>query len=346
MSYYIFRICYESDDSYTKLRTCIIKNNELRQGWGAKGMDLQNQDDFIKAWPKDWGSDADYILRKYRNLSIMLEMKEYDRIIIPKLSFNHKNGNNFFVIAELDKTGYTFSPLENDFGHTIHIRPIVKSCSYAHNGDSRTISGKFKAYRRAINRVYDENFISAVEHLIEQSKLKPNDFSKDDQSPIEALTDSTREKRQAYLSDLVDKINQWQPNQLERVVEELFSKNGYVITKKNHYDSKGGDIDLIIRAFPSKTLMSDIFCLSSDGSFIPEIHIQVKNKKGHDYDDTNGIDQLVNMDVNCNNNINILINTTKTFSDKAKKRADQKGVTLINGTEFAALLVKYGLDIK
>ena len=42
--------------------------------------------------------------------------------------------------------------------------------------------------------------------------------------------------------------------------------------------------------------------------------------------------------------INILINTTPEFTDDAKQLAG-KDVVLINGKQFAALLVKYGLDI-
>ena len=44
------------------------------------------------------------------------------------------------------------------------------------------------------------------------------------------------------------------------------------------------------------------------------------------------------------NAINIVINTTKDFSDETKKKAAEYNIILINGTDFASLLVKYGLN--
>ena len=42
----------------------------------------------------------------------------------------------------------------------------------------------------------------------------------------------------------------------------------------------------------------------------------------------------------------IVINLTDKFSEKAKQLADVNDVILLNGTQFASLLVRYGLDVQ
>ena len=81
--------------------------------------------------------------------------------------------------------------------------------------------------------------------------------------------------------------------------------------------------------------------ISSD--LVPVIHVQAKNKSGIDYNDIEGAFQLVRTEGYAKQ-INILINTTQEFSYEAKKYAAEKGIILINGFDFASLLVKYGID--
>ena len=71
--------------------------------------------------------------------------------------------------------------------------------------------------------------------------------------------------------------------------------------------------------------------------------MQAKKKKGIDSGDKKGVEQLLQMQGE-EQTINIVINTTEEFSDIAKEVAG-KNVVLINGLQFAALLVKYGLDV-
>ena len=343
MNYYVFRINYSY--AYNKLRERII-NGELRQGWGANGMTiLQPENEFLDAWRKVWGdsdNDESYMRRKYHNIRLMLDMSAGDRIIIPKVSLTQDSGWHSFVIAERGEGKYTFSPMDDDFGHTIDITPIA-SYSYSHNAQSLTVSGKFKAYQKPVNRVYDEDFISAVEQLIKEKKDDPESDRRSDQTFLEALAASAREKKQAYLKALVDQINKWHPTKLEQIIEKLFTKNGYTKTASNQYNRTGGDIDLVFNSFVQNTLVADIFALSGEDS-MPEIRVQAKKKPGLDRDDIKGVRQLAVMEGQ-ENAINILINTTMDFSESAKRAAEEEGVVLINGMGFAALLVKYGLDI-
>lgn len=347
MSYYVFRINYDDDHS---LICGELAEGRLRQGWGGPGLTAdQSAEDFLAAAHSTWGADAgdQGILRRYRNFRIMLEMRPGDRIVIPKVDLAGTGAWwRSFAIAVCGEGGYRFSPIESadgglDFGHIVPVQPVT-SFSYSHNAHSLAVSAKFKAYRSPVNRVYDEGFAEAVEQLLQEHAADPESSRRADQTSMEALSATTAEARNAYLERILEQICSWQPRQLEKVIEELFRKNGYEKLGGNHYDGLGGDIDLIFGAFPSSSLAADIFELS-DSTAMPEIRVQAKKKRGADPWDEEGIRQLTAMDGH-QSAVNILISTAAEFSKKAEDEAAQQGVSLINGLEFALLLVKYGLD--
>lgn len=77
------------------------------------------------------------------------------------------------------------------------------------------------------------------------------------------------------------------------------------------------------------------------------IYVQAKKKTGKDTGDIVGVDQLVKMEEQIpeKNAILMVINLTDEFSDKAKEKADENGIILINGLTFASLLVRYGIEV-
>lgn len=345
MQYFVFRINYE-EQYFQMLKDELVTKGKLRQGWGAKGMTiLQAREDFISAWYDIWGDEGTekkYIIGKWNTLQIINDMHEGDLIIIPKLSLSDGDQWNSFTIARRTAEPYAFSLISDDFGHIVPVEPIV-SFTYSHNHASRIVSAKFKAYQRPINRVYAADFCDAVDQLLEEFYKSPTTCRSDDMSPLEALIAPVAQSKQACLKQIVAQINKWQPYQLEKIIEELFVKNGYTKLANNRYDRLGGDIDLVFDSFVSNTFMADIFSFSQN-THMPEIRIQAKNKRDIDAGDIEGVEQLIKMEGH-ESSINILINTTEEFSDGAKNLAAEKGVILINGTDFASLLVKYGLDV-
>lgn len=346
MSCYVFRINYAQDYG----RVCgELAEGRLRQGWGGTGMTAdQPAEGYLAAARSAWGPAAGEreILRRYRNFRIMLEMQPGDRIVIPKVDLRGTGVWRSFAIAICGEGGYRFSPIESrdgglDFGHIVPVRPVT-SFSYSHNASSLSVSAKFKAYRSPVNRVYDERFASAVEQLLREYEADPASARREDQTGMEALSVPIAAAKRAYLECVVEQLRSWQPYQLEKVIEELFVKNGYVKLGSNCYDRRGGDIDLVFGAFPPNSLTADIFELSETGS-MPEIRVQAKKKRGADPWDIQGIRQLTAMDGH-QSAVNILISTSSEFSPEAKEEAARQDVSLISGLEFAALLVKYGLD--
>ena len=134
------------------------------------------------------------------------------------------------------------------------------------------------------------------------------------------------------------------PHHFEKLIETLFSSQGYHLMARNQYDGEGGDIDLVFSAYAPNTLMGDAFECSDEGA-VPQIRIQAKKKKGEDKEDCEGINQLIKFDDH-NSAINIVISTAEKFSEKARSLARDNGVFLINGRSFAQLLIKYGCQLR
>ena len=345
MNYYVFRINYE--EWYKQIREEILKGR-LRQGWGAEGMNInQSFEEYLKVWIARWGeNDATekYIRNKYNNISIMREINVGDVLIVPKLNFNDVNDRRSFAVLKCSKK-YEFSPLGScgmDFGHVLEF-DMKESfcCSYDFDGDTRSVVKLFRAYQRSVNRVWNTDFKNSVDKLIEKFRRDPNSIRGENMTTIGALCAKTASVKQEFLNKIIKEINSWKPNDLEKITEELFVKNGYEKICNNRYDRKGGDIDIVFSSFQTDTLIGDIFAVSKNVE-MPEIRVQLKNKEGIDDNDIEGIEQLASMD-GSEESINILINTTIEYSERAKETAAEKGIILINGIEFAELLLRYGM---
>ena len=346
VNYFVFRINYDKEFEF--IRNELLKGT-LRQGWGASGMDVtKSVDEFSVAWQKNWGEEDSEkkITRKYNNICIMKEIKIDDIIIIPKVSILHEDSGRFFTVARCKKP-YSFSlPYneKNDFGHCIGIEPLF-SVPYDFNGESQSVSNKFGVYRSALNRVYISDFCLAVDSLINTYKHGADFFSEQSGNYLKILSDTTMDARESYLDKMVGEMQKWQNKTLENIIEQLFNKNGYATKKQNHYDGEGGDIDLVFQSYNENTLLSNIYDLT-DKDNAPDIYVQAKKKRHTDYNDINGIEQLLQMESKSGkHNILIVINLADDFTKDAKQRAEDNGVILLNGKNFASLLVRYGIDV-
>lgn len=348
MNFYVFRINY--GENYGRIKE-EIRKGRLRQGWGSCDMDIRKTcEEFSEAWGKSLGKDdvtESYVRNKYNNIKNMLNMKKGDIIVVPKLSFDEVQEwwKNFTILECTEE--YSFETINikdnyDDFGHYVGVK-ILCSCNYEYNRDAILVSSKFRSYQRAVNNIYNVDFCASVDNLIAEYQ-KTGGFKDAKPSLLRALDTPTVNVRDKYLQSLVDEINKWAPGKLEDIICELFEKQGYAVINKHNYDGKGGDIDVTCNSFAPGSFLADVCTISeNDDITLPEVRIQAKNKKGKDGGDLEGVKQLLAMP-GYEKAINILINTTPEFTDDAKQLAG-KDVVLINGKQFAALLVKYGLDI-
>lgn len=148
-----------------------------------------------------------------------------------------------------------------------------------------------------------------------------------------------------YLEQIKYALQKIDNHKFEDIIGELFIKNGYILTDNNWYDREGGDVDLVFECFNRNTLMYNIYEICDVK--MPHIYVQAKKKTGQDTGDIVGVDQLVKMEARIpeKNAILMVINLTDEFSEEAKAKADEKGIILINGSTFASLLVRYGIEV-
>ena len=344
--YYVFRINY--DDEFNLIRNELLNYHRLRQGWGAAGMQIdRGYEAFKSGWQAQWGDTSDDAVQsKYKDISIMLEIEPGDYIIVPKISVQANYVCKSFIIAKC-KTKYSFSVLEKakDFGHIIEVEDIF-SCGYDKDLFSQVIKSKFKGYQRPLNHVWDEKFIEAVEALIHLHSIKPDEFEKDSIGYITMIGNATSDNRNLYLNTVKEALQDLDPKNFEYLIQELFEKNGYELTRRNWYDRQGGDADLVFECFNKDTLMYNILDICDDVP-MPHIYVQAKNKRDNDLDDKVGVEQLLKIKdkIPEKNAILMVINLTNNFTEDAKRMALENGIILINGIMFASLLVRYGIEV-
>lgn len=343
---FVFRINYGG--FFSNIRDEIIQHGLLRQGWGASGMRLDSEKEFIKGWIAAWGkgSTKEYMHHKYINHQIMKEIKPGDYIIVPHVSLNKDYPCDSFLVARC-KSAYQFLELEgvDDFCHVIELEDTKFSCSYHYDDDTQVISKKFRSYQSPLNRVWNKDFIASVEKIVEKYTNSPDDFERNNEF-LNITREATRNIRNEYLEEirkyLGEKITS---SMFEKIITILFQKNGYKKIDGNWYDRKGGDVDIVFSPYADGTLMRDLYKMTNEA--MPLIYVQAKKKWGTDENAIVGVNQLIQMK-NQGKSLNptlILINLTDKFPEDAKTLAAKHHVILINGLQFADLLVRYGIDI-
>ena len=335
-NYFIFRVDYGKCFPFIYEE---LKQGRLRQGWGSSGMDVRNPfDEFTAAWKK-WASSSENMKRRYNMLRIMLEIKEGDLIVIPKVSIQQTATGRYFTIVKCKKPyEFALSDGKNDFGHYIEVESLV-SCDYDSSGAAQALSCAFGGYQSAVNRVVNEGVMDAVD-----AQLTERGAAIQSTTRLGLLSAETYEARDLYLKELVHKMQSWQNSTFEQVIENLFERSGYTKVRSNYYDGVGGDVDLVFKAFSKRTLMRDIY-EAYDDEIMPEIYIQAKKKRGHDSNDVVGINQLIKMvGEDSKAKSLLLINLTDEFSAEAKALAERERVVLLNGKAFASLLLRHGLE--
>lgn len=348
-NYYIFRISYGHDKE--SILSSLKIEGVLRQGWGSSGMSLEDGvDSFENGWRKAWSDDLTTtkdIGKRYDILSLMLNFVPGDIIVIPKVPEN----NQFSILEVIE--GYYFDVTDSftnrwnmdDFRHCIKVKVLKEGVNYIGNGDEvNQIQRTFRAYQSAVNNVWNEKTINAIESVIKSFEINGNS------SLLEDIGIGNSKNFSELSKEIINRVTHWAPHTMENIIREIFEKNGYILLGKNNYNREGGDIDLTF-GIDYGNLLDDIMTLSDNNwnkeEIIPKIYIQVKNKKGKDSNVIEGINQLIKMkeDNKNENAILILINTTNKIDDNDIRLADEANIILIYGDKLSQFLMKYSIII-
>ncbi len=324
---FVFRIANDVD--YVKNE---IKQGRLRQGWGNSTSNLTgvSLDEWVKARCKNnhFDGDYEYYSSKYRNLVKMLDIKSGDILIIPKTPDYTK-----FTICRASGE-YTFcEPFgynKDDYYHTIPIdTDSIREFSYHANEKCKIIHAKLRSYQSPINRVWLENVIEAAESVVSAC----SDIC---EKPTENVVKEI--KYDIFRNSAIDRFRNLGNRETEKIVKLIFENMGYEFIGSNSYDREGGDADLIFADNFFGELMD---CGVNSSDISGKVFIQVKNKDGMDYNDIEGVEQLIKRTQNENAAAKILISTTDKFTQKCKDLANKNNILLIDGNGFLKLVFKY-----
>jgi hypothetical protein len=314
-----------------------LQKGEVRQGWGVTGTQLKENGELVspEVWKERyrqngslwWGKEISEAEaeKRYWILRPMAELEEGDLLVIPKMPLW-----NTFTIVTVDK-GYSFDydaldqrEGDDDYRHIISIdHNNIKQFSYLLCEDTRIISKKLRGYQCSVNTAWNDDFKVSVTRLLD----KPSDTTSNTVIKIFSDIQSDTHKHILY------RLRKLPPRDLENLVAILFENNGYDIFAKNRSNGQGGDADLI--------LTMKLPLISDSTELALRIYIQIKQKDGEDWNDVEGINQLVSICESEGDGVKILISTADKFSNKCDLLAQEHKVTLLSGYPLVELLARY-----
>ena len=300
----------------------------VRQGWGAIGCALLTADGrqvekttFEEGYKAAYGKEPSP--RRFAILNGMLYLKSGDVVVVPKMPVW-----NQFTIARVSE-GYKFDSGGDldDYRHIVHVDPkSVRTFDYRADEDAYRISGLFSRanHRAAITFCYNPELIAAAIQLLERQS---NLTSQSHEVFFHSAVDSAFKTAATALRD---RIKNWNGQQFEKAVRQAFQDQGYTIIKHRHFDSQGGDADILVLPPASPYRV-----------FLPgEIAVQVKWKQDIDKKDTYAISQIMQWaESQGSNAVKCVISSASGFTEEAQKRAADEDVILIGGLQTMYFLL-------
>lgn len=320
----MFRINYDDDDAHKWLVSELENKGMLRQGWGKEGLSLygtngeiQDKDLWSSKFISHWSTSVEAAQHRFEILSRMIKIKMDDLIVVPKTI-----DSNVLTICQA-KTGYFFDETSDthwgDFRHCIEVEN-VRHYRYSSSEEAVRLSAKFRAYQSAINNVWHTNSRDAIDLLF----ANPSSLESKSESEV------VRELLVNVANELSDKLLDIPPQKFEKIFASSLENSGYRIIGGKRYDGKGADVDIIATS-PLPFFDQVIEPLT--------ILIQIKKKKDKDWDDMEGVDQLVKYSYGVEGAKKILINTTNEISQKAKEYARANDVQILHGGQIIEFII-------
>jgi Restriction endonuclease len=267
-----------------------FQRGRLRQGWGLSGMKLPSGEDTpekMKEWCKRFRRRAKEFWQdevsqqgaktRYWILHGMMDVRTGDRIVIPKMP---SWGSFCLAVA---KGTYQFDaerrsdPKDDDFRHVVPIDGKLRIVSHLASANAQIVTSSLKGYQAAVNYVRKPEVRDAIEALLKsEAPAAP-------QSVAALFSEVGKAATEKIIDELVN-----QPQVLEDLVAKMIEHGGYRILRTRHFDSKGGDADIV-----AQVELSPLATAFEQQSILL---IQVKKKTGIDNEDVTAVNQLVPME--------------------------------------------------
>ena len=329
-SVFVFR----TDDGQKQWLWNELRQGRLRQGWGIPGTNLfedghefsrtqwiQNYNDAAAKFWKET-ENSQYAAKRFNILSLMRNIGKRSLLLVPKMP----NWDTFVVCSPSDS--YTFDASGttpgNDYRHIIPVdTSSIRIHHYLSSEDSRIVKAKFRAYQSAVNNVYNAEMKEAVARLAQTAgSIAPTTLG---------CIYSDVEKE--VLTAMKDKIARLPFEDLESIVRGIFESEGYSVERAHYYDREGGDADYV--------LMKDIPIVSDFiDDLATKIFVQIKSKRGKDYNDCEGVKQLIKINETEDNALRILFTTADSLSEECTNLAKANDIHVISGLDAIRMIVK------
>lgn len=318
---FVFRVHTDDYADYIKAE---LKQGRLRQGWGFGSLlNVSGESDpeaYVRAFREEWPDSTEDPYKRYSILERMLAIEPGDLIVIPNVPVYRGS----FTIAEATNA-YRFEHTpgfeRRDFGHIIGVDPsTLREIGYQESYESRIVSGMFRSYQQAVNNSWHPGFAKAVIALWER-----------EETPEQAVAPGwVRDLQQRVLGGVRERIADLSPLDVEKLVKKAFEQAGYEFERRNNYDGRGGDADLVFHH--RLPLLSEV-----DGDRL-KVFVQVKHKKGIDHEDWRGVEQLNLVTDGVTYVLKVLFSTATEFTEKTQALAQESEVVLICGDQAMAFL--------
>jgi len=327
--YFVIRL---SHDDARKRENLLreLQEGRLRQGWGWFPLVEGDKEIGVSVFGNRYRQAVDHdvddkeVRRRYRILRPLLDIQKGDLIVIPlaptRRSFMLAEAAGKYRFEKPDRNKYD-DDFTRDFGHVIPVN-LVREYDFTSSNEQRILSKKFRAYQSAVNNVWDSKAIDAINALHEGRQSEVN-------STAEEIMHAIQKELEEWLHE------SRKPNEIEDLIKNIFVSAGYKYVRGNHFDKKGGDVDLEFE-FPLPILNKSV-----------PIYIQVKLKRGIDNDASRGIKQLSIMKQQLPEDaILVLISTAHkdSFGESGEQEAENNGILLITGADSLRLLALSALD--
>ena len=313
------------------LKKELEENSMIYQGWGQYDLSI---DGFMDATKKH------YKLKSTRTPSSLHKIKSFkdeDVLLIP-----HFPHNGFVTMVVVDGNYpecYQWTEGQpHHLNHGIKVKRVYGLQGEISMYNQRLVEwyGKLSGLRLpiiALNRM--GNTISEMVRTLENNPDMKYEKS--------SMDDYLAEQTDRMLDSLLSQLQRLSPSRsdlsFEKVCEDLLLKHEYKLVRRNYYNGKSGDADLVLKKENSSHSPFEI------GEYY--LFVQIKKHKGET--DDHAVDQLMNImedEAEYLPSKGCVISLAESFSETAEAKAEEAGIQLINGLELTKLLAHNALSQK
>lgn len=349
MKYYLHRISYENELSYTLFKDGINSEKYLSLGWSAFAntdiLECARKDDNYSSFEKCFDSIEKEKRRNRWDIWYFAQFKKDDivvvplfdgkfgicKVLVPAQSISVLKGNTlkgYYNKKDIKWHNDAFycDNKKIDIGFVVKVRVLCDDISRKEYADSALTS------RLKIRQTNAD--ITDIGNSIEQARS-----SKEKNKPLNFYNDAIDELTAGMLRQIVEKLN---PDKFEILIKKYMEKlgaNAIVLSKNQHGKEDYADADVVAFFDNIKVailIQAKFHTNKTDDRAVEQIKKYKEQAENPNYDLDVGTDDYTY--------IPWVISACSEYSKEAQNKAKDNKIRLINGEEFARMILEQGLQ--